>query len=101
MTEIAIEKVSLRDAFDFVFDFFEILIVFVIVSFELSLSNESSFCKFLFFLESDERELRASAASAEMKKSLGGISHPPYKDDSLYCSINCFGDNPILHEIVT
>ena len=54
----------MRNAFDFVFDLFEILIVFVIVSFELSLPNESSFCKFLFFLESDEREPRASRASA-------------------------------------
>ena len=82
-------------------DFFEILTVFVIVSFELSLSNESLFCKFLFFLENGKSSLRASAASAEMGKSLGGISHPPYKDSNLYCSFDSFGDNPILHEMVT
>ena len=52
MTESEIEKVLLRNAFDFVFDLFEILTVFVIVSFELSLSDESSFCKLRFFLKS-------------------------------------------------
>ena len=67
------------------FYFFEILTVFEIVSFDLSLSNESSFCKLRLFL----------------KDGLDGISHPPYKDDNLYCSIICFGDNPISHEIVT
>ena len=79
------------------FDFFEILIVLVIVTFDLFSSNESFSLADLFFFESK----LDNPVWFDGLDGLDGISHAPYKDDNLYCSIIFFGDNPISHEIVT
>ena len=78
----ATEKECFRNEFDFSFDFFdEILIVLVIDIFDKSSISGS----LLLFLE----EL------------LDGISHWPYNEDNLYWLTVCFGARPISHEIVT
>ena len=78
----ATEKEWFRNEFDFSFDFFdEILIALVIVIFDKS---SSSGLLLLFFEEL-----------------LEGISHWPYIEDNSYWSTVCFGANLISHEIVT
>ena len=67
---------------------FKTVIVLEIVILESSLSNDSSNITLLFLL-----------LPVGSRK---GTLHPPgYKEDNLYSSIVCFGDNAISHEIVT